>query len=64
MAEKYFRKFYNHINLLGSEQDIVERIDFINKYSPLISGLAKTSISKNGNKYEYKQSFINKKSFH
>ena len=63
MAKKYFRKVYSQTDLLGSEQDIIDRIDFINEYSPLIPSLVTTSIWENGTNYEYKQPFIRKKSF-
>ena len=63
MSKKYFRKVYSQTDLLGSEQDIIDRIDFINEYSPLIPSLVTTSIWENGTNYEYKQPFIRKKSF-
>lgn len=63
MIKKYFRKIYRQTDLLGREKDIVDRIEFINKYSPSISVLATTSIWKNGTNYEYKQQFIRKLTF-
>ena len=56
--KKFYKKIYNAKIFEGLEDLVVERIEFINKYSKEIDSLAETVISINDNQYHYQQIFI------
>ena len=62
--KKFYKKIYNAKIFEGLEDLVIERIEFINKYSKEIDSLAETVISINDNQYHYQQIFITNKEFH
>ena len=62
--KSFYKKIYNIEIFKGLEDLVVERIEFVNKYSKEIDSLAKTVISRNDNQYHYQQIFIENKEFH
>ena len=62
--KKFYKKIYNAKIFEGLEDLVIERIEFINKYSKEIDSLAETVISINDNQYHYQQIFIGNEEFH
>ena len=62
--KSFYKKIYNTEIFKGLEDLVVERIEFVNKYSKEIDSLAEAVISRNDNQYHYQQIFIENEEFH
>ena len=62
--KKFYKKSFDLKVFQGLEDKTYERIKFINKYSKEIDSLSETIITKDDERYIYKQVFTYKKDFH
>lgn len=62
--KRFYKKRYNVKVFEGLENLVIERIEFINRYSKIIDSLAETFIFKKDDEYHYQQLFIKNENFH